>query len=81
MPVEISLFDPSSASDADMAEHYDVTIAVGNEDYPGEQRSTLDEYARMLAAHGEIDRARARFEEALSALAPSSPSNGQPFHH
>ena len=43
--VEISPFDPSS--DADMAEHYAVTVAVAEEDFPGEQRPTLDEYARM----------------------------------
>jgi mycothiol synthase len=48
VPVEISLFDPSSATDADCAAHYDVTVAVANDDYPGETRTTLEEYTGRL---------------------------------
>ncbi|MEY9855643.1 mycothiol synthase [Catenulispora sp. GAS73] len=47
MPVEISPFDYASATDTDLAESYDVTMAVANDDYPGEPRPTLDQYAQM----------------------------------
>ncbi|MBS2531165.1 GNAT family N-acetyltransferase [Catenulispora sp. NF23] len=44
MPVEISLFDPFSASDADFAEHYGVMTAVMGLDHPRQSLPTLEEY-------------------------------------
>ncbi|WP_194920198.1 GNAT family N-acetyltransferase [Catenulispora rubra] len=45
--VEISLFDTASATDVDLAESYDVTMSVADDDFPGEPRPTLDQYAQM----------------------------------
>lgn len=64
MPVEISLFDPLSASDTDFAEHYEVTTAVMGLDFPAQSLPTLEDYVtqmcRPAAAMGLRDRWVAR---------------------
>lgn len=48
MPVEVSPFDGSSASEADLAEHYAVTTAVVGLDHPTQSHPTLEQYAELI---------------------------------
>lgn len=48
MSVEISLFDPSSATDTELAESYAVMSAVMTEDHPGQSLPPLEEYVALI---------------------------------
>ncbi|MBS2531652.1 GNAT family N-acetyltransferase [Catenulispora sp. NF23] len=60
MPIEISLFDPSSASNADLAAHYRLTTEVMTLDHPDQPLPALEEYVELLrepaTAMGPISR-------------------------
>lgn len=64
MPVEISVFDPLSATDADLAELYTVIMAAIALDYPEQRQSTLAQYVEQIrqpvSFHGLIRRWVAR---------------------
>ena len=48
MPVEISLFDPLSASETDLAEHYGVMTAVMGSEFPDQSLPTLEGYVTQV---------------------------------
>jgi mycothiol synthase len=48
MSVEIGPFDPSSASDAELAESYAVMSAVMTSDYPGQPLPPIEEYVALI---------------------------------
>ncbi|GAA2062793.1 GNAT family N-acetyltransferase [Catenulispora yoronensis] len=49
MPIEFSLFDPSSAVEQDFAEHFDVTRSVMTVDHPEQPQPTLEEYVHLTS--------------------------------
>jgi GNAT superfamily N-acetyltransferase len=61
MPVEISRFDASSASDTDFAEHYEVTTTVIGLDYPDQSLPTLEEYVTQMCLPAGATRPRDRW--------------------
>ncbi|WP_194891993.1 GNAT family N-acetyltransferase [Catenulispora pinisilvae] len=60
MPIEISPFEPSSASDLDFTEHYAVMRSVMGLDHPDQPLPTIEEYVKLLCepatATGPISR-------------------------
>lgn len=61
MPVEISLFDPFSASGAGFAEHYEVMTAVMALDYPDQSLPTLEEYVTQMRQAAAATKPRDRW--------------------
>lgn len=61
MPVEISPFTTSSASDTDFAEHYGVMTAVMGLDYPDQSLPTLEEYVKQMRQPAAATRPRERW--------------------
>ncbi|MEY9934523.1 mycothiol synthase [Catenulispora sp. GP43] len=50
MPIEISVFDPSSASDVDVAQHYGLMKEVMTLDHPDQPLPTLGEYIELIGS-------------------------------
>ncbi|MEZ0109029.1 mycothiol synthase [Catenulispora sp. EB89] len=61
MSMEVSLFDPLSASEADFAEHYEVMKAVMGLDYPEQSLPTLEAYVTQMRRHESASKPRDRW--------------------